>query len=49
MMTVFQQVHDMQLFDTLYGEIPQNSTELLAVLSTLSLSNKPQKTRGTII
>lgn len=49
MMMIFQQVHDMQLFDTLYGEIPQSSTEHLAVLSTLSLSSKSQKTHGTII
>lgn len=35
-MMIFQQVHDMQLFDILHGEIPQSSAELLAALSTLS-------------
>lgn len=36
MMMIFQQVHDMQLFDIVHEEIPLSSTEHLAALSTLS-------------
>lgn len=36
MIMIFQQVHDTQVFDILHEDIPQGSTEHLAVVSTLS-------------